>query len=55
VTLVPLKLYEKKGRVKLELGVARGKRQYDKRVALAEREARRDIERAVRDRERRGT
>jgi len=53
VTLVPLKLYEKKGRVKLELGVARGKRQYDKRVALAEREARRDIERAVRERERR--
>ena len=52
VTLIPLKLYEKKGNIKLELGLARGKRQYDKRVALAEREARRDIERAVRDRER---
>jgi SsrA-binding protein len=52
-TLVPLKLYERNGRVKVELGLARGKRQYDKRVALAEREARRDIERAVRERERR--
>ena len=52
ITLVPLKLYEKKGRIKLELGVARGKRQYDKRVAIADREAKRDIERAIRDRQR---
>lgn len=51
-TLVPLKLYEKKGRLKLELGLARGKRQYDKRVALAERESKREIERAIRDRQR---
>ena len=51
-TLVPLKLYDKQGHLKVELGLARGKRQYDKRVAIAEREARRDIERAVRDRER---
>jgi SsrA-binding protein len=52
LTLVPLRVYEKKGHIKLELGLAKGKRQYDKRVALAEREARRDIERAVRDQER---
>jgi SsrA-binding protein len=52
LTLIPLKLYDKKGHIKLELGLARGKRQYDKRVALAERESRRDIERAIRDRER---
>jgi SsrA-binding protein len=52
ITLVPLNLYEKKGRIKLELGVARGKRQYDKRVAIADREAKRDIERAIRDRQR---
>jgi SsrA-binding protein len=52
VTLVPLKLYDRKGRIKLELGLARGKRQYDKRVAIAERESRRDIERAIRERAR---
>jgi SsrA-binding protein len=52
ITLIPLKLYEKHGRVKVEIGVARGKRQYDKRVALADREAQREIERAVRERER---
>jgi SsrA-binding protein len=51
-TLIPLRLYEKKGRIKVELGVAKGKRQYDKRVALSERESRREIERAVRERER---
>lgn len=52
VTLVPLKLYEKRGRIKVALGVARGKRQYDKRAAIAAREARRDIERAIRERTR---
>ena len=52
LTLVPLKLYETKGHVKLELGLAKGKRQFDKRSALAERESRRDIERAIRDRQR---
>ena len=46
-TLVPLRLYDRKGKIKLELGLARGKRQYDKRVAIAEREAKREIERAV--------
>jgi len=46
-TLVPLKMYDRKGHVKVELAVARGKRSYDKRAALAERDARREIERAV--------
>ena len=49
LTLVPLKIYEKKGLVKVELGLAKGKREYDKRTTLAEREGKRDIERAVRD------
>jgi SsrA-binding protein len=52
VTLVPLRVYDKKGNIKVELGLARGKRQYDKRVALAERESRREIERGLRERER---
>ena len=47
LTLVPLKLYFKGPRVKLEMGVARGKKLYDKRADLAEKDARRDIERAV--------
>jgi SsrA-binding protein len=48
LTLVPLKLYFKGPRVKLEVGLARGKKLYDKREDIAERDARRDIERAVR-------
>lgn len=51
LTLVPLKLYEKKGRLKVELGLAKGKRQYDKRVAIAAREARREIERETKTKE----
>jgi SsrA-binding protein len=47
LTLVPLKVYLKHGRAKLELGLARGKHTYDKRHALAEREAKRDVERAL--------
>jgi SsrA-binding protein len=49
-TLVPLRLYFKRGIVKVELAVARGKRQYDKRAAIARREADRQIEKAVRQR-----
>ena len=44
-TLIPLRLYFKKNIAKLELGVARGKRQYDKKAAIAERDAKRDMER----------
>jgi SsrA-binding protein len=45
LTLVPLRLYLKNGRVKLELGLARGKKLHDKRATLRERQARREIER----------
>ncbi|MBM3671219.1 MAG: SsrA-binding protein SmpB [Actinobacteria bacterium] len=47
VTLVPLRLYFKDGRAKLELATARGKRQYDKRQAIAKRDADREAERAL--------
>jgi SsrA-binding protein len=47
LTLVPLALYFKDGYAKVEIGLARGKRSYDKRHALAEREAKRDAARAV--------
>jgi len=52
VTLVPLRLYFKEGRAKIELAVARGKRAYDKRHAIAERDARREAERALKERSR---
>jgi SsrA-binding protein len=45
LTLIPLRLYFKGKYAKVELAVARGKRQYDKRAAIIERETRRDIER----------
>ena len=47
-TLVPLKLYFTKGRAKLLLGVGRGKKSHDKREAIAERDARREMDRARR-------
>jgi SsrA-binding protein len=47
VTLVPLRAFFRDGRVKVDLAVARGKRSYDKRRTIAERDARRDIERAL--------
>jgi SsrA-binding protein len=47
-TLIPLRLYFAHNRAKVELGLARGKRQYDKRQALATADARREMERAVR-------
>lgn len=51
-TIVPLQLYLIRGLAKIEIGLARGKRQYDKRAAIAERESKRQIERALRDRQR---
>ncbi len=51
-TIVPTLLYLKKGRAKVEIAVARGKRQYDKRAAISERDSRRDIERALKERDR---
>jgi SsrA-binding protein len=50
LTLVPLSLYFKDGRVKIELGLARGKRTYDKRHDLAKRDAAREVERELRRR-----
>jgi SsrA-binding protein len=50
LTLVPTRLYFKDGRVKVELALARGKDTVDKRRALAERDARREIERAMKAR-----
>ncbi len=50
MALIPLRMYFRRGRVKLELAVARGKKLYDKRQDLAERTAQRDIERAFRER-----
>src|SRR5712692_9371368 len=50
LTLVPLKLYLKGGRAKIELGLGRGKKLYDKREAIAERDVKREIERAIRAR-----
>jgi SsrA-binding protein len=49
-TVIPLQLYLKKGRAKLEIGVARGKKNYDKRESLREKDTKRDIERALRNR-----
>jgi len=47
LTLVPLKLYLKNGIAKVELGLARGKKMYDKRESIARRDAQRQIERAL--------
>lgn len=51
-TLVPTLMYLKRGRAKVEIALARGKRQYDKRQTLAERDSRRQIDRALRERDR---
>ena len=49
-TLVPLSLYFKGSRVKMALGLCRGKKNYDKRESIAKRDADRDIERAMKER-----
>ena len=46
-TLVPLSLYEKKGRVKVELGLVHGKQEYDRREDVKKREAQREIDRGM--------
>lgn len=50
LTLIPLRLYFKDGRAKVELALARGKKTYDKRESIREREVQRDIARAMRQR-----
>ena len=50
-TIVPTKLYfSKHNKVKVEIGLARGKKNYDKRAALAKKDAQRDVERALKAR-----
>ena len=49
-TLVPLRLYLRDGRAKLELGLARGKKTHDKRRTIAERDMRRELERQTKAR-----
>ena len=51
-SLIPLSIYFKGPRVKLEIGLAKGKKLYDKRADMAERAAKRDIERAVKSQNR---
>ena len=53
-TIIPLRIYLKRGRAKVEIGLARGKRQYDKRAAIAKRESQRQIERTLKEQERGG-
>lgn len=50
-TLVPLKLYFTRGKVKVEIGLATGKKNYDKRQDIAERDAKREMDRAFRERQ----
>jgi SsrA-binding protein len=54
LTVIALRVYLERGYAKVELGLARGRRQWDKRRAIAERETRRDEERAFADRRRGG-
>ncbi len=49
LTIVPLRLYFKRGKVKVELGVAKGKKLYDKRTDIAERDAKREIDRKLKE------
>jgi len=48
-TIVPLRMYLKDGRAKIEIALVRGKRLYDKRDAVAERDMNRELQRAVKD------
>ena len=50
LTLIPLSLYFKNGRVKVELGLCKGKKLYDKRDDIAKRDAKRTIDRAMKNR-----
>ncbi|HHV65788.1 MAG TPA: SsrA-binding protein SmpB [Peptococcaceae bacterium] len=50
MTLIPLKIYLKQGLAKIELGLCKGKKSYDKREEIAKRDAKRQMERELRDR-----
>jgi SsrA-binding protein len=45
ITIMPLQVYFKDGRAKMEIGLAKGKKNYDKRQDIAKKDARRDVER----------
>lgn len=49
LTLIPLSIYFLKGRAKLEIGLCKGKKNYDKRETMAQRDAKRDMERAMKN------
>ena len=51
LTLIPLSVYFVNGRAKLEVGLCKGKKNYDKRESMAQRDAKRDIERSFRGKE----
>jgi SsrA-binding protein len=51
-TLIPLKIYFKEGRAKVEVGLAKGKREFEKRDAIKEREANREIDKAMKSKNR---
>ena len=55
LTLIPLKIYFTRGMAKMELGLGKGKRRFEKRDSIAEREHRRDVERTLASRQRGGT
>jgi SsrA-binding protein len=50
LTLIPLKVYFKRGRAKVEIALAKGKREYDRRRDIAQRDARRDMDKAIKER-----
>lgn len=52
LTLVPMRVYFKRGKVKVELGLCRGKQAFDKRAAIREQETKREMDRAIRRAER---
>ena len=52
LSVIPLQLYIIKGRAKLEIGLCKGKKTYDKRDAVAKRDAKREMDRAMREKNR---
>lgn len=52
LTLIPISLYFKGSRVKMQVGLCKGKKLYDKRASMAERDAKRTIDRAIKERNR---
>ncbi|TRZ81663.1 SsrA-binding protein SmpB [bacterium] len=51
LTLIPIKMYNKKGRIKVEIGVGRGKRKIDKREKIKKRDIKREVDRDLRSKE----